>query len=179
MLFGHFFAFPPASDMSCETHPGCSQRHHPYQQPVVWAGLQPTLSIMVGLPKVKSTDKGNRKRITSRWRLKNRRAVTGGKGRRPFNKRSLSCRRDEPAPPRRRLDFLGWTFLSVWAVPRESYEQQAQAIASILYNTNIMLPMTIVWFGIQISPVKAWRSHGKHDSRLYTPSSRFMQKKRL
>lgn len=37
--------------------------------------------------------------------------------------------------------------------------------------------MTSVWFGIQISPVKAWRSHGKHDSRLYTPSSRFRQKK--
>lgn len=99
-----------------------------------------------------------------------------GKGRHPFNKRSLSCRSDEPAPPQRRLDFLGWTFQPVWAVLRQSCEQQVRAIASILYNTNIRRSMTTVWFGIQISPVKAWRSHGKHDSRLYT-SSWFRQKK--
>lgn len=100
-----------------------------------------------------------------------------GKGRHPLNKRSLSCRSDEPAPPQRRLHFLGWTFQPVWAVLRQSCEQQVRVVASILYNTNIRRSMTTVWFGIQISPVKAWRSHGKHDSRLYTSSSRFRQKK--
>lgn len=178
MLFRHFFAFPPASDMSSVRRLFTAASSQPAA-----SGLGRVTAVAQhhggSSKKAKSTDKENRKRITSRWHLNNRSAVPGGKGRCPFNKRSRSYRGDGPAPPRRRRDFWGWTFLRVWAVPSHPWKQRDRAVASILYNTNLMLSRTTVWFGIQISPVKAWRSHGKHDSRLDTPSSRFGQREPL
>lgn len=177
MLFRHFFAFPPASDMSSETAPrlftAASSLPAASGLGRVTADAQHHGR---SFKKAKSTHKGNRERITSRWHLNNRGAVTGGKvgihstkGAWAAGAMNLHLRSDDSTSWAEPSSLSG-------AVLRQSCEQQVRAVASILYNTNIRRSMTTVWFGIQISPVKAWRSHGKHDSRLYTSSSWFRQK---
>ena len=133
-------ALPPSSPdhrhVLRNVHPlrASSQRHHPYQQPPVWAGLQATVLLMLELP---TRVKRSRKKKTFRPRRRNLTAADeeeeeegcGGereserererereKGVRPVNKRRPNWLSNEPAPPGRRHDSWSWSVLPAPAI---------------------------------------------------------------
>lgn len=169
MLFRHFFAFPPASDMSAPrlltaapSLPAASglgrlaadTRHHGSSSK----------------EKGKSTHKESRKRIMNRLHPRYTSADVRGKV-------GVHLTKGTGAAGAINLHLRGGDATSRAEPPsRSGLLPGSLAKQKTLYNTNIMRSMTTVWIGRQIFPGKAWRSHGKPDSRLPTSSSRFKQK---
>lgn len=166
MLSRHFLPFPPTTGMSSgkkkrkeKRHTGSSQRHHPYQQPPVWAGLQPTILLMLELPK--QVQKKKEKKKDGEIKALDCRKVTavfreGGRWGRSVNKRRPNWLSNEPAPPGRRHDSWSWSFLPVPTIsvifPGTPFWTTAVFICD---NGNITITMSALAWLLQIPPCES------------------------